>query len=334
MDKKVRVAVVGLGWFGERHLQVLSQLPNVEVVAVCSRTASRARELARRFGVKKTYTDWEKVAKDPNVDAVTVTTHVPDHHEPVIAAAEAGKDVYVEKPIASTLKKADRMISATKRAGVLFMVGHILRFENRYAQAKDAIAQGRLGKIVSMYARRNLPGSTVQKTLTFASSYVLDAIHDTDLMLWYTGKKVDSVYALYSKVNKEVVNPDCCWGMYRFKGGAAAVCETVWVLPPNTPFSIDARMEILGTEGAIYIDCTENGLLVNDSTGTSRPDTIHWPVMHGELTGALKDEVTYWIGCVAAHKQPTVVTPPEAREALRVVLAASASARTGAPVRL
>src|SRR2546428_11204747 len=128
--EKVRVGVVGLGWFGEKHVQVLSQLPNVEVVAVCSRTRARAEEVARRYGVKKSYTDWEKLAKDPLVDAVTVTTHIPDHHRPVMAAAEGGKDVYVEKPIASTLKEADEMISATKRAKVLFMVGHILRFEN------------------------------------------------------------------------------------------------------------------------------------------------------------------------------------------------------------
>ena len=142
--KTVRVGVVGLGWFGEKHLQVLSQLPNVEVTAVCSRTPSRAREVAKRYGVKTAYTDWEKLARDPQVDAVTVATHLPDHKRPVIAAAEAGKDVFVEKPVAPTLQEADAMFSAVKQAGVSFMVGHILRFENRYAQAKVAIEAGRV----------------------------------------------------------------------------------------------------------------------------------------------------------------------------------------------
>ena len=331
--KTVRVGVIGLGWFGEKHIQILSQLPNVEVVAVCSRTESRAKEIARRYGVKAWYTDWDRLSRDPSVDAVTVTTHLPDHRKPVVAAAEAGKDVFVEKPIASTLRDADAMVSAARKANVSLMVGHILRFENRYAQAKAAIDDGRVGKVVSIYARRNIPSSFASPHLAYASSFVLDAIHDTDLMLWYTGKKVRSVYATFSKVNR-VKNPDACWGIYNFEGGMKGACETVWVLRDNTPFSIDAQMEILGTEGAIYVDCTENGLLINDSTGTKRPDTIHWPVMHGITTGALRDEDEYWIRCVADHRRPKIGAPAEARAALEVVLAAKASAERNELVEL
>ncbi|MEM4404684.1 MAG: Gfo/Idh/MocA family oxidoreductase, partial [Nitrososphaerota archaeon] len=131
--KKARFAVIGLGWFGEKHVHVLSELPNVEVVAVCSRTESRAREVANKYGAKRWYTDWNKVVKDPEVEAVSVVTHVPEHKEPTILAAEAGKHVLVEKPIAGNLKDADEMIASTEKNKVHFMVGHILRFESRYA---------------------------------------------------------------------------------------------------------------------------------------------------------------------------------------------------------
>ncbi|MDG6925081.1 MAG: Gfo/Idh/MocA family oxidoreductase [Nitrososphaerota archaeon] len=331
--KTVRVGVVGLGWFGEKHLQILSQLPNVEVVAVCSRTKSRAEEIAKRYGVKTAYTEWDRLAGDSRIDAVTVATHLPDHRKPVIACVEAGKDVFVEKPIAPTLKDADAMIAAARRAKVSFMVGHILRFENRYAQAKVAVDVGRVGKVVSIYARRNIPASFAAPHLSYAPALVLDAVHDTDLMLWYTGKTVENVYATFSKVG-EVKNPDVCWGVYNFEGGAKGVCETVWVLRDNTPFSIDARMEILGTEGAIYIDSTENGLLINDRDGTKRPDTVHWPVLHGWTTGALRDEVEYWIRCVANGVKPEVCTPADARNALEVVLAAEDSSKKGRVVEL
>ena len=332
MDK-VRVAVVGLGWFGEKHARILSQLPNVQLVAVCSRRAGRAHEVARRYGVKKTYTDWHKLASDPAIDAVTVTTHLPDHREPVVAAAESGKHVYVEKPIAGNLKDADAMISSTRKAGVLFMVGHILRFENRYTQVKKLIEDRRIGKIFSLYARRNIPLSFAKSHLNYASSFVLDAIHDTDLMLWYTGRRVKSVFAGLSRVG-DVKNQNVGWGFYAFEGGAKGVCETVWVLRDNTPFSIDARMEVLGTEGAAYVDCTESGLLVNDENGTKRPDTMHWPEMHGEIVGALRDEVAYWISCVQNRRKPKVVTPEEAREALKVVLAAVESSRRNRVITL
>ncbi len=331
--EKVRVGVVGLGWFGEKHLRILSQLPNVEIVAVSSRSESRAKQVARQFGVKKTYTDWNKLAKDPRIDAVTVTTHLPDHRGPVLAAAEAGKHVFVEKPIADNLRSADEMIAATRRAHVHFMVGHILRFENRYAQAKQFVDEGRVGKIVSMYARRNIPGTFAKSHLKYASSFVLDAIHDTDLMLWYTSKKVRSVYASISTVG-DFVHPNSGIGFYNFSDGAKAICEVVWVLRENTPFSIDAKFEILGTEGAVYVDCAENGLMINDKNGTKRPDTIHWPEMHGEITGALRDEVAYWIKCVASDSDPTVVTPAEAREALAVVLAGEESARKNQLLKL
>lgn len=331
--EKVRVGVVGLGWFGEKHVRVLTQLPNVELAAVCSRRAGRAREVARRYGAKKVYTDWNRLVSDATIDAVTVTTHLPDHREPVVAAARAGKHVYVEKPIASNLEDADAMISSTRQAGVLFMVGHILRFENRYAQVKKLIDEGRIGKLVSLYARRNIPLAFGKSHLNYASSFVLDAIHDTDLMLWYTGRPVKSVFATFSKVG-DVKNQNVGWGLYGFEGGAKGVCETVWVLRENTPFSIDARMEVLGTEGAAYVDCTESGLLINDEWGTKRPDTIHWPEVDGKIVGALRDEVAYWIDCVQNDRKPKMVTPEEARNALRVVLAAAESSKRNQVVSL
>lgn len=322
----VRFGIVGLGWFGEKYVQVLSKLPHVKLVAVCSRRPQRAKEVAQRYGIKKYYTDWNGIAKDPEIDAVGVVTHVPDHKDPVIAAAEAGKHIIVEKPIAGSLEDADEMISATKRNGVHFMVGHILRFETRYAQAKQLIEEGRIGKILSIYARRNIPGAFARPHLRYGSPILLDAIHDTDIMLWYLKNGVKSVYATWIKVT-DAPNPEITWALYNFSGGAKGVCETAWFLRTNTPFSIDAKMEIIGTEGAIYINCADSGLMINDESGTKNLDTMHWPVMHGEIMGALKEELSYFAKCVMMDEEPKIVTPMEAREALKVVLAAEEAAR-------
>ncbi len=330
----VRCGVVGLGWFGEKHLQVLSQLPNVKVTAICSRSRERAVELARKYGVETTYTDWSKIAADPNIDAVSVVTHVTDHRDPVIMAAEHGKHILVEKPIASTLEDADRMISATRRAGVHFMVGHILRFEPRYALPKQAISAGRIGRILSIYARRNIPGVFARSHLRYGTPISLDAIHDTDLMLWYLDDSVESTYATMLDTGSGAQNPEITWTVYNFKRGAKGVCESLWYLPENTPYAIDAKMEILGDGGAIYIDCAESGLTINDPGGVKKPDTIHWPVMHGDIVGALKNEISYFVACVALDKRPEIVTPEDARKALETVLAAEESARTGRVVTL
>ncbi|GBC69301.1 scyllo-inositol 2-dehydrogenase (NAD(+)) [archaeon HR01] len=332
--KQVNVGVVGLGWFGEKHLQVLSQLPNARVVAVCSRTRERAENMARRYGVSKAYTDWERMLSDPELEAVSVVTHVSDHAKPVITAFEHGKHVLVEKPIAASLDEADDMIRAAKRSGAHFMVGHILRFENRYALAKQAISEGRIGRILSMYARRNIPGVFARPHLRYGTPISLDAIHDTDLMLWYLGDRVESVYATMLDTRTGAPNPEITWTVYSFRGGSKCVCESLWFLPENTPYAIDAKMEVLGDRGALYIDCAESGLLINDGSGVKMPDTVHWPVVHGGIVGALKEEIAYFVRCVAEDRKPVLAPPEDARAALEAVLAAEESAREGRVVKL
>jgi UDP-N-acetylglucosamine 3-dehydrogenase len=304
------------------------------VVAVCSRTRGRAEDMAGKYGVPKVYTDWERMLSDPELEAVSIVTHVNDHAKPVIAAFEHGKHVLVEKPIAASLDEADDMIRAARRSGNHFMVGHILRFESRYALAKKAISEGKIGRILSMYARRNIPGVFARPHLRYGTPISLDAIHDTDLMLWYLGDRVESVYATMLDTGSGAPNPEITWAVYNFRGGAKGVCESLWYLPGNTPYAIDAKMEVLGDCGALYIDCAESGLLINDAAGVKMPDTVHWPVVHGGIVGALKEEIAYFVRCVAEDRKPEIAPPEDARAALEAVLAAEKSAREGRVITL
>jgi len=155
--KSVNYGVIGLGFFGEKHCEALATLPQVNIYALCTRTESRLAELGEKFGADKTFTDYNEMLADPDLDAVSVVTMYDQHKEPAIAALEAGKHVLLEKPMASTLEDCQAIVQAAKAASGFFMVGHICRFNPRYAAAKEAIAEGRIGKIVSMYARRNIP---------------------------------------------------------------------------------------------------------------------------------------------------------------------------------
>lgn len=331
--KKVGVGVVGLGQFGEKHVHALSTLPNVDLIAVCSRREGRAEEIAKKFGAKMWFTDKDRLVSNPDVEVVDVVVAENEHKDPVIAAAEAGKDVLCEKPIALTLEDADEMISATRKAGVKFMVGHILRFDPRYAIAKKEIEEGAVGKIVSIYGRRNIPAKISGHYLQRVSSIIDDGLHDTDLMHWYTEDRISRAYGESVNV-RGLPNADIGWGIYKFRKGAVGVIEDAWFLPDNTPFSIDARMEIIGTEGAIYIDVSDECVQINDRTGWRLPDTIHWPTVHGKVVGALKEEISYFIGCVAKDEEPTIVTPEDARNALEAVLAVEKSINEGKPVTL
>jgi UDP-N-acetylglucosamine 3-dehydrogenase len=330
---KIRYAVIGLGWFGEKHCEVLAGLPNVELFALCTRRTERLQELARRFGVRHTYTDYHDLLSNPEIQAVSVTTMWDQHTGPALAALQAEKHVFLEKPMASTVEDCDAIVTAARSARGFFVVGHICRFNPRYASAKSAIAEGRIGKIVSMYARRNIPAHVTDDILNKIGPIIGDGVHDTDLMLWYTGAKVVSAYAQTVDVRGRK-HPDLGWTMYRFDSGAVGVLENVWCLPEGTPFQIDERMEILGSEGSIHIQETHPNYSVCDRQGWHSPDTTYWPLLHGVRAGALREELAYFTDCIQEGRRPTIITPEESRAAVAACLAAEQSAASGAVVRL
>jgi len=235
--------------------------------------------------------------------------------------------------MASTVADCRAIVAAAKKASGFFMVGHICRFNPRYAAAKAAIAEGRIGQIVSMYARRNIPALVGQSVLPKIGPIIGDGVHDTDLMLWYSGAKVVSAYAQTVNVRK-FKNPDLGWTMYRFDTGAIGVLEDTWFLPDTTAFQIDERMEIIGTDGSIHIHETHPNFSICDQTGWHSPDTTYWPSLHGVRAGALREELSYFLQCVLEDRKPAVITPEESAAAVRACLAAEQSAATGKIVRL
>lgn len=331
--KTVRWGVIGLGWFGEIHVDTLAGMPAVEVAAVCTRRPDRLAEVSDRYRVPARYTDYRELLADDSVDAVSITTHVYDHREVAVAALEAGKHVFLEKPMAPSAEECDQIIEAARGSRGYFMVGHICRFDPRVALAKEAIDAGRIGKIFSMHARRNLSAAIGKANLDKISALMGDGIHDADLMLWFSQAKPVSVYC--QEVHPgPCKNPDAAWAMIRLDSGAVMVVESIWHLPDTTPYQIDARMEIIGTEGAIYVNCGEAGLTIHDQSGNTMPDTMYWPRIFGERFGILRSELRYFTDCVAHGCKPDRITPEESRRVVQLINAAEESSKTGRVVEL
>jgi UDP-N-acetylglucosamine 3-dehydrogenase len=332
MDK-IRYAVIGLGWFGEKHCEVIDGLPNAELVALCTRTPDRLQQVADRFGAQHTYTDYNELLANPDVDAVSITTMWDQHAAPTLAALQAGKHVFLEKPMASTMEDCQAIVTAANAASGSFMVGHVCRFNPRYAAAKHAIEQGRIGKIVSMYARRNLPRWIVTDILNKIGPIIGDGVHDTDLMLWFSGAKVVSAYAQTLNVTGKKY-PDIGATMYRFDSDAIGILENVWYLPEKTAFQIDERMEIIGTEGSISIHDTHPNFSITDNDGWHSLDTTYWPELHGIRSGALREELFYFVECLQNGEEPSIIKAEESMAAVEACLAAEQSAASGQIVLL
>jgi len=330
--REIGYGVIGLGFFGEKHAEVAAALPNVKLRAVCTRQDRRRREIQQRLAVPSEYRDYHDLLADPTIEAVSVVTHIDDHVGPAVAALRAGKHVLLEKPMARTVAECNKIIAAAEKSGQILMVGHICRFNPRYALARERIVAGELGQIVSMYARRNIPAERSRDVLEKIGPLLGDGIHDTDLMLWMSQDRIETVYALEHNV-RGLKNPDIGWAMYRFSSGAIGVIENTWMLPAGTLFRIHEQMEIVGTKGAIYIHGSDTNLVVQGAHGIDCPDTHYWPQIHGQTVGALRTEIAYFVDCVARGAQPTVVTPAEARAAVAATSAAEKSARTGKVIR-
>ena len=330
--KDTRIAVVGLGEFGSRHLDVLAHMPGVEVIALVSRSEARAQELADRYGVPRVFAETDDMLAQVAPDAVDVVTEDTRHLAPTLAALRAGADVFLEKPISHDLDEARLMVAEAERLKRKLMVGHILRFDARCAAIKEAINRGELGRVVTVYGRRNMC-QAFQKQYSHSNRLYTTGIHDIDLILWYfAGRRPIEVYMKTLAVCGQ--GDDVFWGMITMEDGSLGIVETNWLLPLATPWRGHIIMEVIGTKGASLLEVPGNGLSFWHDSQVHVPDTSYWPTVHGATVGALRDELIYFLRCVRKGRPIEIPQPAEAIASLVVAQALLRSAQQGRPIPL
>jgi UDP-N-acetylglucosamine 3-dehydrogenase len=320
----VRIGLVGCGAFGESHLRTFRAIERAHVAAAYDIDTDRARRVASEHGIPRVCDSLEEICALPELDAIDVVTSEAEHRDPVTRALRAGKHVFVEKPIATTLADAAAMVEAAEQSERILMVGQILRFETKYAMLKDEVAAGNLGDIVSMHARRNRPKSLLP-LYNRTHPALENCIHDIDLMLWYAGRPVRRVrgYNRYATARK---NPDTFWGFLEFEGGAVGVVETIWMLPEAAGITLDDAFQLIGTRAVGNIQLLPGAYNILRESGYHVPDFSYDPLVANTARGALREELAYFCEAVADGRECTAITPAEAKRALQVVLALIESA--------
>lgn len=145
-NKKVRVAIVGLG-FGAEFIPIFQSHPNAEMVAICRRTKKDLDECGDKFGIKTRYTDFNALLKDPNVDAVHINSPIGDHAPQSIAALKAGKHVASTVPAATTLDECRQIVEAQRKSGKVYMMMETVVYSREYLFVKELYDRGELGRI-------------------------------------------------------------------------------------------------------------------------------------------------------------------------------------------
>jgi predicted dehydrogenase len=185
-----------------------------------------------------------------------------------------------------------------------------------------------------MWGRRSTLLETAKKYGRFSNLLHDVIIHDVDMFNLMSMSEPFQAYCVkVRKACRELGVDDACVGIIRYRNGAVASFETSWVLPQSSPHWLDARLHIVGTGGAIYLDLQSHGLEVVENTRFSRPDLSNWPVVGGRLMGNLREAVGHFVDCIVGGGEPWP-SGVDGRKALEVVLALAKSAEEEKPVTL
>ena len=194
---KVRVGVIGTGRIGTLHIEHIAQdIPEAELVALCSLDRPSMETLAKRFNVAQTTNDYTELLADPQIDAVLVTSATNTHVEISQAAAKAGKHIFCEKPIALDLEQIDETLAIVEKAGVKFQVGFNRRFDASFMRVHEAVASGEIGDPHIMRITSRDPAPPLIEYIKVSGGIFLDmTIHDFDMARYLIGDEVEEIYA-------------------------------------------------------------------------------------------------------------------------------------------
>ena len=319
----LKLAVVGVGRMGQLYARIASELPVTELVAVCGQRPEPVAALAQQLGVPAYSGGAYRQMLDahPEIDAVVVATPEWLHLDPALAVLEAGKHLLLEKPIATDLDEAHRIVAAAESAGTTLMVCHQLRFDPRYAHAKEALDRGDIGELRHAYARRHNTAAGAARVQGHIPLTCWISPHDLDLLLWLTGSPVTGVTAFTRGRQNE---PDGYFQTtLRFASGVTAVFEQSWTAPRLGGRPHQTLLDLRGTLGAIEVSPSEQGLAIFTAGAPVYPVLFDSPVVHGRVFGVFPALVSHFVDCVLRPRPPLT----GGREALAAVRVADAIGR-------
>lgn len=337
MEKK-GFALIGAGLFGERHAQAYSRHHAVDFVAVCDLNLERAEQIAQRYGAGYATADYTRVLADPSITAVSIATPDHLHREIAVAAAAAGKQLLVEKPLATTVEDAEAITAAANAHGVTLVVDFHNRVNPPMVQARDAIRRGDIGTPRYVYARlSNTVGVPLDMLRWSGRSSALWflASHMVDVVRWMLEDEPARVYAVSrSGVLRElgVDTVDFHVATVEFRSGAVALFEHAWILPRSHPTVKDLKLEILGSRGQINVDGSHNRTLELYGERATYPDLLA-PPTGPHLTGFVLDSIVHFVDTVTLGAPP-IATGDDGTAVTRILCAIEASAASGQPVEL
>ena len=250
----LQIAVIGCGMIGREHIErIQNRIRGAQVVAVCDVFEDGAKKAAQIAGEgTKVYTDFHQAINDPDVNAVVVTTPGAFHKDPIIAAIQAGKPVFSEKPLANTAEDCKAVVDAEMASGKhLVQVGFMRRYDRGYRQVKELLDSGKFGAPMVLKCTHRADGVAPDYTTSMAVTDT--AIHEIDVLPWLINDEWDEVQCIMpkssSKAHEGLKDPQIM--IMKTKGGIVTVLE----VNVNCGFGYDINCEVVCENGVVNLPC-------------------------------------------------------------------------------
>ena len=249
--KKLKVGIVGAGRIGKVHAASITyHIPQAEIVRVTDVIGDAAKALAETYGVPAYSTDYLDIINDPAIDAVLVCSPTPTHADIAIAAMQAGKHVFCEKPVDLTIEKIQKTAEVAKQAGVKLQIGFNRRFDHNHGKVHKLAKDGALGniEIIKITSRDPEPPSP-EYAASSGGLYIDMMIHDFDMAMFLAGSDVKEVYAMGTSLVDPRIGQagdvDTAIVTLTFENGALGVIDN----SRRAAYGYDQRVEVFGSLG-------------------------------------------------------------------------------------
>ena len=327
MRRVVRVGLVGLGAWSEFIVKGVEKSEKLELISCFSRTEEERKKFAREHHCRPAGS-YEEMIKDKDIDAVLLITPNHTHIEQTVLAAKYNKHVFVDKPLANTVKNAKKMIQTCRENKVILSVGHQSRRRAEIREIKSLIERGRLGKIVSAEAN-NSHGAGLHlasqqwrwdERICPALPLMQWGIHQIDNLIYLLGS-VRKIFSFMGKIYFSAPNKDTTATLLEFSSGTLGYLGSNYVTPSLY------YLNLYGTKANVFYDLYKSGLYIQKSGKT------HKEKITTKQIDPVLEELEEFADCIRENKEPEV-GGEEALQSLVIVQAAIKSNESGKPVKI
>ncbi len=334
----VRVGIIGSGRAGMIHAKnFANSVKHAKIEALSDSNEEYLKRNAKELDINKTYIDYNDLINDESIDAIVIATPTIFHREIALKSAVAGKHIFCEKPMAMNPEECENMILSAARSKVNLQIGFMRRFDKSFVEAKQRVLQGEIGDLVSVKSLTHGPSSPKpwQYDISKSNGPLAEVnSHDIDTLRWYTESEFKELYAIAGNYRCQQIKadfPDYYDNMLliaTFMNGVQGLIDGAAFVQ----YGYDARVEILGTKGVIFVGSLENNTVVSCSahTGMRRDIIKSW----GDLfKDAYLNEDIEFIQSILEGRDP-IVTGTDGKKAVEVVNAGNESIRLKKPIQL